>query len=108
MFNTTLNKQQRENSVATLNSDTLDKANKSMTDLQTRAQVAEKSLDRVSRDIGERIGALASDVTNSATGYVKTSSDYVRDNPVKGVAIAAAAGVVAGSIFTMMLRRSSK
>lgn len=59
----------------------------------------------MSYDAGKKIGAMASDFTNKTSDYVKTSRDYVKENPATGVAIAAAAGVVAGSLLTMALRR---
>lgn len=58
----------------------------------------------MSYDAGKKIGAMASDFTNKTSDYVKTSRDYVKENPTAGVAIAAAAGVVAGSLLTMALR----
>jgi ElaB/YqjD/DUF883 family membrane-anchored ribosome-binding protein len=64
----------------------------------------EKSLGKLSHDAGEKIGAMASDIADTTASYVKTSRDYVKENPVKGVAIAAAVGVVAGGLLTFMLR----
>jgi ElaB/YqjD/DUF883 family membrane-anchored ribosome-binding protein len=91
--------------MANLGSDGLDKVNTTAQDIQKRAQSAEKSLDKISRNAGEKIGAVASGITNSASEYIRTSSQYVRDNPVRGVAVAAAAGVIAGSLLTIAMRR---
>lgn len=70
------------------------------------AQGLEDQFSKISRDAGKKIGTFASDVVNSTSRYVNTSRDYVAENPVKGIAIAAAAGAVVGSILTMTMRSS--
>ncbi len=65
----------------------------------------EKNLEKVSHEAGQKAGMMASKFADSATDYVTRSETYVKANPAKGVAIAAAAGLFAGSILTMALRK---
>ncbi len=64
-----------------------------------------ESLEKMSREAGEKAGRVASNITDSASGYMKASRDFVKENPVKGVAIAAAAGALAGGIAAAVTRR---
>lgn len=65
----------------------------------------EKNLEKASHEAGQKAGMMASKFADTATDYVSRSQTYVKANPTKGVAIAAAAGLVAGSLLTMALRR---
>lgn len=64
-------------------------------------------LEQVSRDIGERAGEAVSHLTDSVQQYYQDGREFVKQNPVKGVAIAAAAGIVTGGLISMALRRNS-
>ena len=68
-------------------------------------QGLENNLERTAHNTGERLGAMASNFADSASEYVRTGRGYVKENPAKGVAIAAAVGVVAGSLITIAMRR---
>jgi len=65
----------------------------------------ENGLEKFSRDSGRRLGSVASDLAHSTTEYVKSGREYVTEHPVSGVAIAAAAGAVVGSLITLSMRR---
>lgn len=65
---------------------------------------ANQALETISHDVGARTGELVSKVSGSMTDYYATSRDFVKSNPVKGVAVAAAAGIVVGSILTLAMR----
>jgi ElaB/YqjD/DUF883 family membrane-anchored ribosome-binding protein len=67
------------------------------------ADSALSSLEKVSHDFGRQAGEMASRVSEKSQDYYKASEDYVKSNPVKGVAIAAGAGLVVGSLLTMVL-----
>lgn len=71
------------------------------------ALATENSLGKMSHDIGERAGKIAANVSETASDYVQTGRHYVSENPAKGLAIAMAAGVVAGSLITLALSRRS-
>ncbi len=90
--------------MANLGNETMNKANSVAHDVRSKGQGAERQLEKMSNQAGERIGEWASTIANSATEYVKVSRDYVHTNPMKSVAIAAGAGILVGSLFTMACR----
>jgi len=51
-------------------------------------------------DAGKKIGRIANDVKHASADYVTNSRVYVKENPIKGVAMAATAGVVLGGLLT--------
>lgn len=68
-----------------------------------------KALDRSSigemvQESGEKMGALASDIYSSTADSIESGTSYVTRHPLKGAAVAAAAGLVAGSLLTAALR----
>ncbi len=87
-------------------SDSFNKINGAAQDFKNRAQQsAEGALDRFSHEAGERIGAVASQLSSSATEYVEEGRKFVKDNPEKGIAIAAGVGAVLGTLLTLAFRR---
>ena len=86
--------------MANLINDTMNKAN----DFKSRASNPEVHLDHMVQSAGEKVGAMASQVSDKTTDYIKSSREYVLANPVKGVAIAAATGIVAGSLLSLLFR----
>ena len=63
------------------------------------------SLESMSRDIGEKAGSTVARFSDSANQYYKNGREFVKENPVKGIAIAAAAGLVVGSLLSISMRR---
>ncbi len=53
---------------------------------------------------GEKAGELTSNFAQTASDSIESGREYVKANPIKGVAIAAGAGLVAGSLLTMLFR----
>jgi ElaB/YqjD/DUF883 family membrane-anchored ribosome-binding protein len=86
-------------------SETMNKANGLANDFKNKIQNTEDQLERISHNVGEKLGAKASQIANTTNDYVKTGREYVQENPMKGIAIAAATGLVIGSILTMAMRR---
>ncbi len=85
----------------------LGKVNGALRDFKPNVKGSEMSLEKVSRDIGESVGSLAKSFTGSVSEYSRAGTKYVKENPAKGVAIAAVTGAVLGSLFTMSYRRRS-
>jgi len=83
----------------------LDKGNGSDYNPKNTTKGPESNLEKLSHITGKNIGAMASDFVHSASDYATTSRDFVKENPSKGVAIAAATGAVVGSLLTLALRR---
>jgi len=59
----------------------------------------------LSHNVGEKVGVVASEFADTASEYVVAGRQYVKQNPEKGMMFAALAGVVAGSLLTLALRR---
>jgi ElaB/YqjD/DUF883 family membrane-anchored ribosome-binding protein len=74
-------------------------------ELNTKAPMDESALESVAHTAGRRLGAMASDFATGANNYARSGRDYVKANPVKGIALAAAAGALAGSLFSLTLRK---
>lgn len=73
-------------------------------DAKNKSMPYEDSMERFSHDAGRKIGEMASDFTHKTSEYAKAGREYVKEHPTTGVAIAAAAGLVAGSLLTMALQ----
>jgi ElaB/YqjD/DUF883 family membrane-anchored ribosome-binding protein len=89
--------------MANLINDTMSKAS----DYKSRIGSPELQLDHMVQSAGERVGAMASQVSDKTTDYIKSGREYVLANPVKGVAIAAATGLVAGSLLSLLYRQKT-
>ncbi len=63
------------------------------------------AVDKITQDAGESLGHLAKSIVNTAGDYTRQGRRYVAQNPAKGIAIAAAAGVLLGSVFTLAMRK---
>lgn len=86
-------------------SDTSNRLNGSAPDVKSRMMGVEHQLEKTAKNAGEEIGAMASDFASRSADSLKSGREYVKENPVRGVAIAAAAGAVAGSLLTMAMRK---
>lgn len=85
--------------------ESMNKANSSAAEFKNKAAASEASLERLSHNAGERIGAMATNIADSTRHYVEEGREYVKENPAKSIAIAAAAGAVVGSLVTLAMRR---
>lgn len=90
--------------MANLPTDLSGKINGAATDYKAKSHSVGQDIEHLAQTTGERVGAMASDFANTAADSMKSSRQYVRENPVKGVAIAAAVGLVAGSLLTIAAR----
>jgi ElaB/YqjD/DUF883 family membrane-anchored ribosome-binding protein len=84
--------------------DLLSKANSMATDFKNKVISEESHLEKLAHNAGDKIGTMASNLANSTASSMKSSREFVKHNPVKGVAIAAAAGLVMGSLLTLIMR----
>lgn len=69
------------------------------------ADTVSERLEKFSHEAGKRMGNLSSRVSEGANEYVDTSREYIKENPIQAAAIAAAAGVAVGCVFTLLARR---
>lgn len=81
-------------------------ANGLANDFTNKANDSSHQLSKMIYDSGEKVGNMASDLVSSAKETIAESKDYVKENPYKGVAFAAAAGLVTGSLLSSLFRRS--
>lgn len=72
---------------------------------QYRGESVSGRLEKFSHDAGEKVGKLATTVSEGASEYVESSRGYIRSKPIQATAMAAAAGLAAGFILTMIARR---
>jgi ElaB/YqjD/DUF883 family membrane-anchored ribosome-binding protein len=91
--------------MANVTTETFNKLEKSAQNLKDRVSTGEEQLTQMTYDAGKKVGAIASDFANSTMDYAKTGRDYVKENPAKGLAIAAGVGILAGSLLTIVMRR---
>lgn len=64
-----------------------------------------ENLQQLTHKIGEGVGQVASQITDTASRKFEQSKSYLKANPVKSLAIAVTAGAVVGSLVTWMARR---
>ena len=58
---------------------------------------AKNTVEHLSHNIGEQAGSAITKAQEAVTEYYYDGREYVVENPVKGVAIAAAAGLICGA-----------
>ena len=73
--------------------------------MDTKVFSPENQLEKTAQNAGRKIGAITSDIAHSTSQYVKNGREYVAENPVKGIALAAMAGAMVGSLITISMRR---
>lgn len=83
--------------MASLASEVVTKSNGMIADQKTKAQQNIENLM-------ERPFNLAQSTAES----IKSGREYVKEHPIKGVAVAAVAGLFAGSLLTVLFKRQHK
>lgn len=73
---------------------------------QRGLQVGADQVQNISRGLGHNAGMMAAKLSDTVNDYYKTSRSFVAENPVKGIAIAALAGIFTGGLLTLAMRRS--
>lgn len=68
-------------------------------------KAAKSTIEHLSHNIGEQASSAVTKAQEAATEYYNDSRKYVVENPVKGVAIAAAAGLIFGGLLSMAWRK---
>jgi ElaB/YqjD/DUF883 family membrane-anchored ribosome-binding protein len=74
-------------------------------EISNKSAGTKQNLGSFVHDASDKMSSMATNVVDTASDYVKSGTSYVTENPVKGVAIAAAAGAVVGSLLTLTMRR---
>lgn len=89
--------------MSNFSTDTSSKANGATHEPKNTLNV-EARMENIAATTGERLGQMAANFTGTTNEYVNTGRDYVKENPVKGVAIAAGLGAIVGGILMLALR----
>lgn len=63
------------------------------------------NIGALAETVGEKAGSYAAQTMHQARDFYKSSRNYVEQNPEKGIAMAAAVGVIFGGLLTMTLMR---
>lgn len=87
-----------------LKTDTSSKINGATSEFRNKIKDNDHQLEKFVTRTGETVSAVASDVTSRTADTIRSSKEYVKENPVKGVALATAAGLMLGSFLTRMMR----
>jgi len=61
-------------------------------------------LESLARETGETFGRIAARFNDSTSYHLEEGREYIEKNPMKTLAIAAGVGLLAGSLFTLILR----
>ncbi len=88
-----------------LTTDKMNKVNNVANSLLNKIPASPDQIENMVHRVGEKAGELTSSFTQKATDTLENSREYVKANPVKGVAIAAVAGIAVGSLLTLMFSR---
>jgi ElaB/YqjD/DUF883 family membrane-anchored ribosome-binding protein len=81
------------------------KPNGAASEFKNKIYSAEEKLGNLSSQAGKKIGAMASDLAEQTSEYVQIGRNYIEENPVKSLLMAAAVGLGAGILGTLTLRR---
>jgi ElaB/YqjD/DUF883 family membrane-anchored ribosome-binding protein len=93
--------------ISNVTNDKINKASNVANSLLSKIPASQDQLESMVNRAGEKAGELTSSFSRTATEKLENSREYVKENPIKGVAIAAAAGIAVGSILTMMFNRKN-
>lgn len=70
-----------------------------------RNGAAEETVAKAARDAGKKAGEIASQVSDSMSETYEAGRRYVEENPIRSIAVVAAAGFIAGSFLTLAFRQ---
>lgn len=91
--------------MSNITTDKINKVNNVANSLLSKIPASQDQVESFVNRAGEKAGEITTSFTQTANETIENSREYVKANPLKGVAIAAAAGLAVGSLLTMMLSR---
>lgn len=91
-----------------LTTDKMNKVSNVANNLLNKIPGSSDQIENIVHRAGEKAGELTSSFTQTASDTFENSREYVKSNPIKGVAIAAAAGIAVGSLLTIMFSRKEQ
>lgn len=81
--------------------DKMNKVNNVANSILSKIPASQDQIEDMVHTAGEKAGEFTSNIAERASDTLETGRAYVKANPIKGVAIAAAAGLAVGSLLTM-------
>jgi ElaB/YqjD/DUF883 family membrane-anchored ribosome-binding protein len=90
--------------MATTNQESFSKSNGAAMDYKSKPLNHDDSSDKAFRGLDKQIESMTAKTASTVMDYVDTSRDYIKQNPIKGVAIAASAGLLLGGLLTLVRR----
>ena len=90
--------------MANLNSEVSKKANSQAAQFKGNVMSSEHQPESIAQSVGQRVENMASSIADTTVDSLNYSRKFVKENPIKGVAIAAASGLILGSLFTISMR----
>lgn len=90
--------------MANLNEQIESKARSAGRQAADKAENFGSMIESTTHNLGERVGSALSDFSTGAEDYMDYTRSYVKSNPLQSILIAAATGVVVGSVLTMASR----
>lgn len=95
--------------MGSINADTYRKLDGAAQDLKNKTpdkvSSVEDQLEKYGKDPIKKVESMASSSFDMARDYVKSGREFVMLNPTKGIAIAAATGLVAGGLLAFAFRK---
>lgn len=86
-------------------SENSNRTNTMASDVKSKIAKVEDQIGEFAHNAGRSVGNTIASLSDRASAQVQSGREYVKTNPAKGVAIAAAAGAVVGSLVTMAMRK---
>ncbi len=74
--------------------------------LSDKAQSVSNSLETVAQNLGSDIGKMTVNISEKSNDCVKSTRGYIAKNPLQSVAIAATAGLIFGSLYRIISRKT--
>lgn len=91
--------------MAIMSNESTGKLNGAATEFKNKTHGAEGQIEKYATQAVEKVEAVTEGIGTKAGMSLRNSRNYLKENPLKGAAMIAAAGAFAGSLITMMMRR---
>lgn len=91
--------------MSNMTKESLDHAGPALSDFNGKFNSAESKIEAFAHEGEKRIADSAKKIMKESSSYVESSRQYVKANPVKSLAVAAAVGLTVGGIGAYILRK---
>lgn len=91
--------------MASLTKDFDTKSNGLSNPVLDKPEFSSHPMEKMSYNIGQSVGTAVHQASEKTEQYLKSTRDYVEENPLRSVAYATLTGVALGSLLTLAIRR---